>query len=41
MGRTHLMDAVPISLGQEFSGYVEQLKADRKRIEIRSVTSMS
>jgi fumarate hydratase class II len=24
-GRTHLMDAVPISLGQEFSGYVSQL----------------
>ena len=25
-GRTHLMDATPISLGQEFSGYVSQLK---------------
>jgi fumarate hydratase class II len=25
VGRTHLMDAVPISLGQEFSGYVAQL----------------
>lgn len=24
-GRTHLMDATPISLGQEFSGYVSQL----------------
>jgi fumarate hydratase class II len=25
-GRTHLMDATPISLGQEFSGYVSQLE---------------
>lgn len=27
MGRTHLMDATPLSLGQEFSGYVSQLNA--------------
>jgi fumarate hydratase class II len=33
IGRTHLMDAVPLTLGQEFSGYVAQLDADRKRIE--------
>jgi fumarate hydratase class II len=26
IGRTHLMDATPISFGQEFSGYVSQLK---------------
>ena len=26
IGRTHFMDATPISLGQEFSGYVSQLK---------------
>mgnify|MGYP005710268437 FL=1 len=26
IGRTHLMDATPISLGQEFSGYVSQLE---------------
>lgn len=26
IGRTHLMDATPITLGQEFSGYVSQLK---------------
>ena len=25
-GRTHLMDATPLTLGQEFSGYVEQLE---------------
>ncbi len=33
IGRTHLMDAVPITLGQEFSGYVAQLDADLRRIE--------
>src|SRR5712672_2749127 len=33
IGRTHLMDAVPLTLGQEFSGSVEQLDADLKRIE--------
>ncbi|WCE94408.1 class II fumarate hydratase [Acidithiobacillus ferriphilus] len=26
VGRTHLMDAVPLTLGQEFSGYVAQLR---------------
>jgi fumarate hydratase class II len=33
IGRTHLMDAVPLTLGQEFSGYVAQLDADVDRIE--------
>lgn len=33
IGRTHLMDAVPLSLGQEFSGYVEQLDQDLERIK--------
>jgi fumarate hydratase class II len=33
IGRTHLQDAVPMTLGQEFSGYVAQLDADRARIE--------
>ncbi len=33
IGRTHLMDAVPLSLAQEFSGYVAQLDASIKRIE--------
>lgn len=32
IGRTHLMDAVPLSLGQEFSGYVAQLDDSMKRI---------
>src|SRR3954467_2160292 len=33
IGRTHLQDAVPLTLGQEFSGYVAQLDADVSRIE--------
>src|SRR5205823_1843745 len=33
IGRTHLQDAVPLTLGQEFSGYVAQLDADVVRIE--------
>jgi fumarate hydratase class II len=33
IGRTHLQDAVPLTLGQEFSGYVAQLDADLVRIE--------
>jgi fumarate hydratase class II len=33
IGRTHLMDAVPLTLGQEFSGYVAQLDADLIRLD--------
>ena len=33
IGRTHLQDATPITLGQEFSGYVALLDADLARIE--------
>ena len=33
IGRTHLQDAVPLTLGQEFSGYVAQLDADIERID--------
>ena len=33
IGRTHLMDAVPLTLGQELSGYVAQLDAGIDRIE--------
>jgi fumarate hydratase class II len=32
-GRTHLMDAVPVTLGQEFSGYAAQIRLARERIE--------
>ncbi|MDQ6822839.1 MAG: class II fumarate hydratase [Actinomycetota bacterium] len=31
-GRTHLMDAVPVTLGQEFSGYAAQVRLGAKRI---------
>jgi fumarate hydratase, class II len=33
IGRTHLMDAVPLTLGQELSGYVAQLDADLVRLD--------
>ncbi len=33
IGRTHLQDAVPLTLGQEFSGYVAQLDACLMRME--------
>lgn len=33
IGRTHLQDATPLTLGQEFSGYAAQLVAARNRIE--------
>jgi fumarate hydratase class II len=33
IGRTHLQDAVPLTLGQEFSGYVAQLDMDMADIE--------
>ncbi|HJU82429.1 MAG TPA: class II fumarate hydratase [Acidimicrobiia bacterium] len=31
-GRTHLMDATPITLGQEFSGYAAQVRAGAERL---------
>ena len=33
IGRTHMMDAVPLTLGQEFSGYVTQINNGIKRIK--------
>jgi fumarate hydratase class II len=33
IGRTHLQDAVPLTLGQEFSGYVAQLDGGLARIQ--------
>jgi fumarate hydratase class II len=32
-GRTHLMDAMPVTIGQEFSGYARQIELGVKRIE--------
>ncbi len=33
IGRTHLQDAVPVRLGQEFSGYTRQVNASLERVE--------
>jgi fumarate hydratase class II len=33
IGRTHLQDATPVTLGQEFSGYANQVYRARRRIE--------
>ncbi|MDO3663784.1 class II fumarate hydratase [Acinetobacter higginsii] len=33
IGRTHLQDATPLTLGQEFSGYVSQLEHGLKRLQ--------
>ena len=33
IGRTHLQDATPLTLGQEFSGYVAQLEQSRQALE--------
>jgi fumarate hydratase class II len=33
IGRTHLQDATPLSLGQEFSGYVSQLEQAREAVQ--------
>jgi fumarate hydratase class II len=33
-GRTHLMDAVPVTLGQEFSGYAAQIRLAARRVRI-------
>ncbi len=33
-GRTHLQDATPITLGQEFAGYAGQLERSLKRLEV-------
>ncbi|MEO5586243.1 MAG: class II fumarate hydratase [Novosphingobium sp.] len=37
IGRTHLQDATPLTLGQEFSGYVQQLDDNAERIRDATV----
>ena len=37
IGRTHLQDAVPVRLGQEFSGYAQQIRNGQSRIEVAKV----
>jgi fumarate hydratase, class II len=36
-GRTHLMDAVPVTLGQEFAGYSTQIREGAARVEVALV----
>ncbi|MCC5949013.1 MAG: class II fumarate hydratase [Nitriliruptoraceae bacterium] len=38
-GRTHLMDATPVTLGQEFAGYARQIELGKQRVE-RALTSI-
>ena len=33
IGRTHLMDATPVRLGQEFGGYAQQVRFGKRRVE--------
>src|SRR5580658_499964 len=33
-GRTHLMDAVPVTLGQEFAGYAAQIRLGARRVRL-------
>ncbi len=40
IGRTHLQDATPLTLGDEFSGYAHMLYRDRKRIEPAALHGM-
>ena len=40
IGRTHLQDATPLTLGQEFSGYAHQVYRSRKRIEPAAMHGM-
>jgi len=41
IGRTHLQDATPLTLGQEFSGYAHQIYRCRKRIEPAATHGMT
>ena len=41
IGRTHLQDATPLTLGDEFSGYAHMLYRDRKRIEPAAMHGMT
>jgi fumarate hydratase class II len=34
IGRTHLQDATPLTLGQEFSGYAAQVRSGRERVSL-------
>jgi hypothetical protein len=40
IGRTHLQDATPLTLGQEFSGYVAQLEHAEAVISVRAALAL-
>ncbi len=42
-GRTHLMDATPVTLGQEFGGYARQVELGRRRVAtaLESITELA
>src|SRR5438046_10672551 len=40
IGRTHLMDATPVRLGQEFSGYAQQVAYAKERAQ-KSIPALS
>ena len=40
IGRTHLQDAVPMRMGQEFGGYARQVEAAAERVERRCPASI-
>ncbi|QDO89710.1 class II fumarate hydratase [Ornithinimicrobium ciconiae] len=40
-GRTHLMDAVPVTLGQEFGGYARQIELGRQRVRFAAETQVN
>ena len=41
IGRTHLQDATPLTLGQEFSGYAAQIDDCIERVEGRAAAPVS
>ena len=41
IGRTHTMDATPLTLGQEFSGYAAQVKSAIARLSARAARALS
>ncbi len=40
IGRTHLQDATPLTLGQEFSGYAQQIADNIERVEERAAARL-
>ena len=40
-GRTHMMDAVPVTLGQEFGGYAAQIRLGRERVAVRAAARVA